>query len=1175
MNTTLTTGIPSYLLRHEAVVKCLFIALAYYALGRLGLMVLGADQHISLIWLPAGIAVAALLRWGYISWFGIFLGTLSVNYSIDGLLFLDICIALGNSAATMLVAWLLKRMRFSGAFDRSSEAPVFVMVSAMGTLVSASVGVGSLMAFNILPAAEVGAAWLSWWAGDFTGILLVGPLLLNISRYELGRLWKHRTEFAVWCMSAAVVSWAVFIFNHDAYSYSHPIVFIVLPFVVWSAISFGVMGSSLGMLIPIFVAAWATGQSIGPFDPESTKNGIFIMWLFFATLVSVELTVAALQAGRKRAENAIRADRDFNKGMIQSLPGVFYMIDERGKFLMWNSQFETVLQRGGDEVARSHPLDFVLKEEASRIQGEIRKGFESGELAVEAELVIKDGTRIPYYFTGRRIMRDGMPVLVGMGIDIAERKASDEKIRHMMNLYATLSQCNQAIVRCINEEELFQQVCRDVVEFGGMGLAWIGMVDEASQMIKSVAVYGTGVEYVEGIQISIDPNQPSGCGPAAIAVRENKPEWIQDFQNDVRLAPWRERAAKSGWASGAALPLYRNGKTIGALLLYSRVVNAFDEASRHLLESMTTDISYALTRFALIEERRLTEEAMKIAAVTFETQEAIVITDAEARILRVNKAFQNITGYSAQEAVGHNPRMLKSGQHDAHFYQAMWTQLLSTGKWSGEICDRRKNGETYQKFMTITAVHNDQQQVIHYVGVFRDISDQMNAEQEIHRLAFYDPLTKLPNRRLLMDTLQHAMAASLRHDRHGALLFIDLDHFKYINDTQGHAKGDQLLIEVAQRLQGCVRDSDSVGRLGGDEFVVLLEDLSCQAEEAARQVELVVEKIRSKLNMPYLLQGTEYLSTASIGITLFYGHTESVENLLKYADVAMYQAKTAGRNVIRFFDPKMQADLNLRAVMENELRQALEKQQFRLFYQVQVDSVRRPIGAEVLLRWVHPERGLVSPMQFIPIAEEAGLISSIGLWVLVNACVQLQLWQDNDQMRDLTLSVNVSAKQFRQPDFVAQVRRALWESNANPSHLKLELTESAVLESIEDTISKMSELKQLGISFSMDDFGTGYSSLQYLKRLPLDEIKIDQTFVRDITSDQNDAAIVQTIIAMSETLGLTVIAEGVETQEQLDFLELRGCHAYQGYLFSRPVNLTEFEALLQGESVQVAQAVCH
>ncbi len=563
-----------------------------------------------------------------------------------------------------------------------------------------------------------------------------------------------------------------------------------------------------------------------------------------------------------------------------------------------------------------------------------------------------------------------------------------------------------------------------------------------------------------------------------------------------------------------------------------------------------------------ITERKKIEEDLRITAATFDAQEAILITDRNANILRANRSFEAMTGYQASELVGKRPSILKSDQHDDAYFEDMRAKLTKDGKWSGEIWDKRKNGEVFPQYMTITAVYNQYQRVTHYVSVSRDITQRKLREQEIHQLAFYDPLTKLPNRRLFLDRLQHAIATSERNNSHGALIFMDLDNFKTINDTQGHEVGDQLLNEAARRLLLCVREGDTVARLGGDEFVIALQDMSKEADDAASQAKLVAEKIQNELGRIYELNHFECTNNASIGIVIFRGHQEKFDALLKNADTAMYQAKAAGRNTIRFYDPAMQAALELRIKMERELRQALKNNQFDLYYQIQVDHQHRPLGAEVLLRWDHPEQGIVSPAHFIDLAEETGLISPIGLWVMKTACEQLCVWQDNELTRNLALSVNVSAKQFYQADFVSQIQQILHETSANPSLLKLELTESTTLENVEDTIAKMLNLKLLGIGFSMDDFGTGYSSLQYLKRLPLDQIKIDQSFVRDLTSDPNDAAIVKTIIAMTNMLGLNVIAEGVETNAQLDFLNQNGCHAFQGYLFSRPIPIYEFEKYL-------------
>jgi len=443
------------------------------------------------------------------------------------------------------------------------------------------------------------------------------------------------------------------------------------------------------------------------------------------------------------------------------------------------------------------------------------------------------------------------------------------------------------------------------------------------------------------------------------------------------------------------------------------------------------------------------------------------------------------------------------------------------------------------------------------------ITQRKQAEEEIKNLAFYDPLTQLPNRRLLMDRLKQALASSARSGREGALLFIDLDNFKTLNDTLGHDVGDLLLQQVAQRLESCVREGDTVARLGGDEFVVMLEDLSEHDLEAAAQAETVGEKILLTLNLSYQLATHECSSTPSIGVTLFSDHEQNQDELLKQADIAMYQAKKTGRNSLRFFNPQMQETITVRASLESDLRHAIAGQkQFQLFYQAQVDSSGRLVGAEALLRWQHTERGMVSPADFIPLAEESGLILPLGSWVLTTACQQLAAWATRPETAHLTLAVNVSAKQFHLPTFVEEVLALVDYYVVPTARLKLEITESMLLCNVDDIIAKMTVLKARGINFSMDDFGTGYSSLQYLKRLPLDQLKIDQSFVRDIASDDNDKAIVRTIIAMAQGLNLNIIAEGVETLAQRQLLLDRGCTTYQGYLLGRPMPIEKFDALL-------------
>lgn len=564
-----------------------------------------------------------------------------------------------------------------------------------------------------------------------------------------------------------------------------------------------------------------------------------------------------------------------------------------------------------------------------------------------------------------------------------------------------------------------------------------------------------------------------------------------------------------------------------------------------------------------VTERIRQEQELTIAATAFDTQEGIVITDASARIVRVNRAFCEISGYAPGEAIGNTPAIFKSGRHDKAFYEALWAALLAEGRWEGELWDRRKNGEIYPKHLTITAVKGEHGKVSNYVGVFSDISARKAAEDEIERLAYHDPLTLLPNRRLLVDRLNQAMAASERDDSYGAVLFIDLDHFKELNDTQGHDAGDKLLIEVAQRLLSCVRTGDTVARVGGDEFVVMLANLFDAEIDVVPRAESVASKVLGVLGQPCLLNDRQYQSTASIGVTLFHGRQQSADDLLMHSDVALHQAKSSGRGTLRFFDPSMQQELESRTRLKSDLRGALREKQFRLHFQPQVDAHGRCLAAETLLRWQHPQRGSMPPNDFIPFAEEAGLIDMIDFWVMREACNQLRSWSAQDEFAGICLAVNVSASAFMRPDFVEDVLAILKEKGVDPRQLKLELTETSLVQNLDEAIGKISRLRSEGVGFSLDDFGTGYSSLSYLRQLPIGQLKIDRAFVRNLDERSNDAVIARTIIGMAKNLGLDVVAEGVETQAQFELLSSFGCPMYQGFLFSRPLALGDFEYWLR------------
>jgi diguanylate cyclase (GGDEF)-like protein len=580
-------------------------------------------------------------------------------------------------------------------------------------------------------------------------------------------------------------------------------------------------------------------------------------------------------------------------------------------------------------------------------------------------------------------------------------------------------------------------------------------------------------------------------------------------------------------------------------------------ACRALLKVVFFDMGLALDTYFHAEHKALTLARSYTEQIVSSMPIGFIVLDAYGRIRLLNNAVQQMFELPANESWRNcTPgAFLGAAELDSVVTQVLEAQASHHDySFSLTIADKPRT------FLAdISLAQMGEERVVLFM--VQDITLRKQSEDEIHRLAFYDTLTSLPNRRLLQERLLQSMSISARSGKHGAVIFIDLDNFKTLNDTQGHDVGDELLQEVASRLTRNVREGDTVSRLGGDEFVVALESLSEIEKDAANQAETIAEKIRAELSQPYQLKSVEHNSSPSMGVSLFRGHQNSIDEVLKQADLAMYQAKSTGRNRVCFFDPAMQMEMEHRAELEKDLRASIRHDQLELYYQMQVDDNGRIIGAEALIRWNHPRRGMVSPAQFIPLAEEMGMILPIGDWVIEQACVMLRRWEMDAEMRHIILSVNVSPRQLSQTWFVEKVKDTLESYGIRPSRLKLELTESFILDDVEDAILKMQELRAIGIRFAMDDFGTGYSSLAYLSRLPLEQLKIDQSFVRDITTNKNNSIMVRTIINIANNFGLEIIAEGVETDDQLAFLRQFGCNRYQGYLFGKPVPLAEFERL--------------
>ncbi|MGB5064412.1 MAG: EAL domain-containing protein [Candidatus Competibacter sp.] len=561
--------------------------------------------------------------------------------------------------------------------------------------------------------------------------------------------------------------------------------------------------------------------------------------------------------------------------------------------------------------------------------------------------------------------------------------------------------------------------------------------------------------------------------------------------------------------------------------------------------------------FRDITERRRAEERQRLATSVFDnTAEGIIITDAHGKVVEVNHAFTKILGYTREEVIGYNPKLWKSGRHEANFYRDLWQSLAETGQWRGEIWNRRKDGSAFPEWLNISAVTDDNGCLTHYVGVFSDISGIKHSQEQLHHLAHHDALTDLPNRLLLNERLKQAIKRAERHATHLAVFFFDLDYFKHINDSLGHPAGDRLLKGVAERLSGSLRREDTVARIGGDEFVLLLEDVG-EPDKAA----VAAQKLMVSLSAPFYLEDRQIAISASVGIALYPQDGTDPATLLRNADAAMYRAKEEGRNACRFYTEELTRNAFERVLLENDLRQAIARGELLLLYQPQIDlQSGQFIGVEALIRWQHPQFGMVSPIKFIPLAEECGLIHPIGDWVLHTACLQGKAWLERG-IEFGQIAVNLAGPQIQRGGLADTLEVVLAKTGFPAARLELEVTEGFIMRQAESGIRELASIRRLGATLAIDDFGTGYSSLSYLKRLPIQKIKLDQSFVRDLPNDSNDAAIANAVIALGKSMGLSVIAEGVETQEQADFLKQAGCQEAQGYLYSRPIDAEQIETL--------------
>jgi diguanylate cyclase (GGDEF)-like protein/PAS domain S-box-containing protein len=849
------------------------------------------------------------------------------------------------------------------------------------------------------------------------------------------------------------------------------------------------------------------------------------------------------------------------------------LVHSGGRYVYANQSAVALLRASGPEqIVGLETLAVVHPDYRERVRERIER-MQQGLTALPDEQIFVrfDGTPVEVEVTASPTRSRGHFSVQVFVREITKRKFTERKLKRVTNLYSALFETSHAVSRFHERDSLLREICRIPVEFGRLQTTWVGVVDEHTRRVVPAAAYGAGEAYVRQALVSADPESPHGRGPIGVSVREARAYICNDFEQDPCTEPWRDLARRYYVRSLAVFPLRQGGRVIGTIAHYSKETGFFDEELVGLLERMAGEIGFALDKIESGEKWAAAEAALMETQREMET----LLGNLPGMAYRcryddkwtmefVSEGCLELTGYAAEDLLFNRLISYEDITHpedSARVRQEIAHAVRSRSRFTVEYRIADRTGR--QKWVSEKGLctYSDRGEPLMLEGFISDITEIKSYRERLEHQASHDALTGLANRNLLQARLRQAIAQAERQQDGLAVVFMDLDNFKYLNDSLGHSAGDELLKMVANRLKACVREGDTVVRLGGDEFVLLLLNQS-----TAESVGHVVRRVFEKTSEPYFIAGREFNTSASIGVSLYPQDGADAEALLKNADAAMYRAKADGRNNYQFFTAQINAALSERIALEHGLRRALEHGEFELDYQPKVElATGRLIGAEALLRWRHPEHGLLSPARFIPVAEETGLIVPLGEWILRAACTQAQRWRGSGLDLKM-LSVNISARQFRSRDLVEQITGVLTQTGLPAACLDLEITESLMMEDVEAFIVLLRELKTLGVQLSVDDFGIGYSSLNYLKQFPVDRLKIDGSFVCDIASDPGDAAIVQAVIQLGHVLGLAVTAEGVETSEQLAFLRRHGCDEGQGYYFSKPLAPAEFEALLQRES---------
>jgi diguanylate cyclase (GGDEF)-like protein/PAS domain S-box-containing protein len=903
----------------------------------------------------------------------------------------------------------------------------------------------------------------------------------------------------------------------------------------------------------------------------TTRSGTTVPVLFNARVLSGEtgerlgafafVTDLTVPAGREQALRDIRASlghqQEFIHALLEGLPGPFFAFDDSGRMLLWNRYLKSALGFADSQVLAMTPADFFTAESLPAVQAGVADTFNRGEGTAEGVVAAPDGSEVPFRLKARRLDWQGRPLAVGLGVDIRSEKAVAASLERSNRALRTLSRANEVLVHAEDEDELLADICGVLVEEGGYHAAWVGLVAEGDPPVLRIGAMAPadGAEAADPPPLRLTAADPAGAPFAEILGRGLAARL--DATGRL-LGPGPEAEGESAGARQSGVFPLVNAAVHGVLVVCSREADAFGSEEWGLLQELAGELDFGLGALhARAEQARNLAELRRSAAVFEQTAEGILITDASERIVAVNEAFTRITGYSEEEVLGQTPRLLSSGVHGPDFYWSLWRDLLRNGVWQGEIWNRRKDGEVFPQRETISEVRDDDGNLVNFVAVFSDITETRKTEDELAFLTYHDPLTGLSNRSLFRERLTHALEYLGRRERPLAMINLDLQGFGTLNDSLGPDAGDAVLKAAAQRLEAGVRAGDTVCRPGGDEFWVLLEDLG-HSEDAGK----VVQELLAHLAEPLPMENRTLRLEANAGIALAPADGDTAEGLITNAAAALHRAQGGGGQPIQFFSKELGEQASKRLELEHALKWAIEREELRLWYQPQVDLASgRIVALEALVRWEHPEWGLVSPGEFIPVAEESGLVIPIGEWVLGEAVAQLARWRARGFAVE-RMAVNVAAVQLNRPGLAEHLAARLKETGLPPGCVELEITEEGFLADLEGSLRALEAIADQGARLAIDDFGTGYSSLAYLKRLPVDTLKIDKTFIDGLPADEHDRSITEAILAVARQMGLEVVAEGVETEVQAQWLDGRGIHLAQGFLWARAQPPEALEASL-------------